>query len=32
VRHYCEADAETGAVRIAATRLVSLAPGGAHGG
>jgi CRISPR-associated protein (TIGR03984 family) len=24
VRHYCEQDAETGAVRIAATRLVSL--------
>lgn len=32
VCHYYEADAETGAVRIAATRLVRLMPGGAHGG
>jgi len=32
VRHYYEADAETGAVRIAATRLVRLTPGGTHGG
>jgi len=31
VRHYYEAD-ETGAIRIAATRLVRLTPGGAHGG
>ncbi len=31
VRHYFEADAETGAVRIAATRLVGLTPGGEHG-
>lgn len=31
VRHYFESDAETGAVRIAATRLVTLASGGAHG-
>lgn len=32
VRHYYEVDAETGAIRIAATRLVRLMPGGAHGG
>lgn len=32
VRHYYEADAETGAVRIAATRLVRLNQGGTHGG
>lgn len=32
VRHYYEVDAKTGAVRIAATRLVRLTPGGAHGG
>lgn len=31
VRHYYEADADTGVVRIAATRLVKLTSGGAHG-
>lgn len=31
VRHYFEADGETGAVRIAATRLVRLKMGGGHG-
>ena len=31
VRHYYESDAETGAVRIAATRLVKLTQGGSHG-
>lgn len=30
-RHYYESDSETGAVRIAATRLVTLASGGTHG-
>ena len=30
-RHYYESDAETGAARIAATRLVKLTLGGAHG-
>ncbi|MBI2567945.1 MAG: hypothetical protein HYV63_13015 [Candidatus Schekmanbacteria bacterium] len=30
-RHYYEADAETGAVRITATRLVTLTSGGTHG-
>jgi len=32
VRHYFEVDAETGAVRISATRLVGLTTGGSHGG
>lgn len=32
VRHYYEIDAATGAVRIAATRLVRLTVGGSHGG
>lgn len=31
VRHYCEADPVTGAVRIAATRLIRLTTGGGHG-
>jgi len=31
VRHYYESDADTGAVRIAATRLVTLTAGGSHG-
>lgn len=31
VRHYYESDSETGAVRIAATRLFTLTSGGSHG-
>jgi CRISPR-associated protein (TIGR03984 family) len=31
VRHYYQSDADTGAVRIAATRLVTLTAGGSHG-
>ncbi|MGE4056659.1 MAG: CRISPR-associated protein Csx19 [Vicinamibacterales bacterium] len=31
VRHYYESDADTGAVRIVATRLVRLTAGGSHG-